>query len=110
MPEPSSIRYMSIDAKEYQSRKMRLKDIDEVLDDKKARDSRGSTENHVGSTVKVKVTNVAPDRKDPSKFVAYFNDGMVFSIPANTKKGDEILVKIKSENNNKKYADYVGKG
>ena len=116
MPDPEVIRYMSIDAREYQSRKDPLQDIDEVLNPKfksfSPHQATRSKDNH--DTTKgvkiVKVTGIDTDKKDQNKYIARFEDGMIFDVPQDLSVGETVKIKVTKENDKGYiFASFIGR-
>ena len=95
MPDPSKIRYMSIDNGDYKNRKTPLLSIDEILDNSNEED--------------VIVISVQPDNKDSKKCVAKIDGGMVFNVPPTIHVGDHITITITSEKNGRIFGIYKSK-
>ena len=113
-PNPELIRYMSIDAKDYQSRDLRLQTVDEVLEGKapirKETSQKGTERKGMPSRNKtVIISRIDPDRKNPGNFVGHFEEGMIFDVPADITPGEEVVVKVTSEKNGRVYAKYIRK-
>ena len=56
----------------------------------------------------VTVNSLTKDRKDPTKYVAYYDGGMVFDVPGNVKAGDKITIKEFKDGPKGKLASYIG--
>ena len=116
MPDPEVIRYMSIDAREYQSRKDPLQDIDEVLNPKRRslpplQATRSKDKHDTTKGVKiVKVTGIDSDKKDKNKYIARFEGGMIFDVPQDLSLGETVKIKVTKENDKGYiFASFIGR-
>lgn len=109
IPAADSIRYMSIDAKEYQNRTVRLQTVDEVLEGKSVIQEKPDNRSGAKREDIVSITKTAPDNKNSGENVGFFDGGMIFGVPTDIRRGDSVVVKITSEKNGKVFARFIRK-